>query len=254
MTNKIAITFTDNMAPQATLLANETNIPLISKAGEPSSYDFLLVITPEFVGLSTPKCPQKQPFYLDFTDKKLLYRIKHVSLRKELLAKALGTSPKEHPIIIDATAGLGRDSFILAALGYTPILFERSQILFILLRDAMQRGSKIPEIANILQKMSLNFEDSCKWMKVHSKQADIVYLDPMFPQRKKSASVKKEMLILQNLLEKSDNEQELLHNALACACKRVVVKRPRLAPPLAEKKPHFSLAGTTSRFDVYLLT
>jgi 16S rRNA (guanine1516-N2)-methyltransferase len=61
------------------------------------------------------------------------------------------------------------------------------------------------------------------------------------------------MQILQILIGDDQDADELLETALLCAGNRVVVKRPRLAPALADKAPSHSITGKTSRFDVYLI-
>lgn len=188
---------------------------------------------------------------IDFLSGKILYRIQHASLKKELLARAIGISPKERPRIIDATAGLGRDSLILAALGYEIILLERSPIIYAELKDALQRASHDKAIEPIIARMHLIHADAISWLPTQPK-ADVIYLDPMFPLRQKSASVKKEMVIMQELLGTDKDTEKLLDVALSCATRRVVVKRPRLAERIAGKVPHFNLMGKSSRFDIYL--
>ena len=191
--------------------------------------------------------------HINFLSGKLLYRLKHASLKKELLARAMGLHPREHPTIIDATAGLGRDSLILASLGFHIILLERSPILHGLLADAIERASEHPALSAAIKRMQLIHADAIDWIPKQS-YVDIIYLDPMFPERKKSASVKKEMVILQDLLGKdADADSDQLFNvALTCASRRVVVKRPRLAATLSGRKPDFTLTGKSSRFDIYL--
>lgn len=212
--------------------------------------DNLLVMTPDYLGLKIPG--QKTLFHIDFLSGKSLYRLKQASLKKELLARAIGIHPKEQPTVIDATAGLGRDSLILAALGYHIILIERSPILHALLEDAMQRASRHPQLGQAISRMQLICANSIEWLSNHP-PADIIYLDPMFPERQKSASIKKELAILQNLLGKDVDSQELFDTAFACASRRVVVKRPRLSERISQKEPDFSLMGKSSRFDVYLI-
>jgi len=193
----------------------------------------------------------QNPVTIDFLASKLLYRCKQASLKKELLARAIGIHPKEKPTIVDATAGLGRDSFILAYLGYHITLVERSPILHAALLNAMQLAAKNPEIAPIIQRMQLIHANAITWLPTQ-KAPDIIYLDPMFPERKKSASVKKEIASLQKLLGTDTDSDQLLNVALTCARRRVVVKRPRLAESLSNQEPSFTLTGKSSRFDVYL--
>jgi len=195
--------------------------------------------------------PADAPFHIDFLSDKLLYRISQASLRKELLARAIGLHPRENPTIVDATAGLGRDSFILAALGYKVTLLERSSTLYNLLADALTRAKAHPQTANIVDRMHLIHADALEWLPKQT-SINVIYLDPMFPERKKSASVKKEMVILQDIIGKDTDSMHLFDLAITCATHRVVVKRPRLAANISQIKPNFSLTGKSSRFDIYL--
>lgn len=196
-----------------------------------------------------------KPFYIDFAAGKMRYRSDQASHKRELLAKALGKKPKNQLHIVDATAGLGRDSYILAKLGYTVTMLEKSPIVFALLRNALERASKIADLAENVQRLKLIYTDAEIWLNSLTKeqQPDITYLDPMFPDRNKSASVKKEMVILQHLLQNDSESETLLTTALACSHDRVVVKRPRLAGALQNKTPSYSLTGKSSRFDIYLV-
>jgi 16S rRNA (guanine1516-N2)-methyltransferase len=195
------------------------------------------------------------PFYIDFLAGKMRYRSDQAGMKREMLARALGKKPKEQPRIVDATAGLGRDSFILATLGFEVILLERSDIIHALLEDALKRAAADAIMAPVIARMRLIHTDAKQWLAqlALDERPDITYLDPMFPEREKSASVKKEMVILQNLLENEPDEPGLLDTALACSKLRVVVKRPRLAPTLSAQVPDYSLTGKSSRFDIYLV-
>lgn len=222
---------------------------------EGKHYDYLIVLTQEFLGLYKTTEEKFNPFFIDFNSAKLRYRSDQAGLRNELLARAIGQKPKDHPTIVDATAGLGRDSFILASLGFKVTMLERSPILFLLLEDALKRAHAHPKTAEITKNLNLVFTDTTIWLQNLSPAnfPDVIYLDPMFPERKKSASVKKEMVILQDLLGTCQDSALLFESALACAKKRVVVKRPRSAPHIsAEREPNFSFLGKSSRFDVYL--
>jgi 16S rRNA (guanine1516-N2)-methyltransferase len=191
-----------------------------------------------------------QNVVIDFTSGKMRYRLKRASLKSELLAKALGCKPRDNPTIIDATAGLGRDSFILASLGFKIIMLERSPIVHAMLAEALKRAADDPEVGPIVERLTLIQADAIEWLPHH--HPDVVYLDPMFPEKKKSASSKKEMAFLQELLGTDDNSPALLQAALTCGAKRIVVKRPRLAEEIEGPTPSFSLKGKSSRFDIYL--
>lgn len=241
----IAVSYqSDAQREAANRLAAKLGAPLLPPHAE--QFTPLLQFTDTHLAFSLPGTKMK-PFFIDFLSPTWHFRLKQASLRKEALARAIGIRPRENPTLIDATAGLGRDSFLLAALGYHVILLERSPIIHALLDDALRRA----RIASpIVDRMSLLERDAIHYLANQS--ADIVYLDPMFPEREKSAKVKKEMIILQQLLGKEAETDELLNAALACATKRVVVKRPRLASPIANQSPSFSLTGNSCRFDVYI--
>jgi 16S rRNA (guanine1516-N2)-methyltransferase len=182
------------------------------------------------------------------------YRAQHATLRKEALARAIGMKPQDHPLIIDATAGLGRDSFILAVLGFTVIMLERSPLIYPLLQDGLDRLRADGHFTSVAERLQLIQADAIEWLPIFSQQTppDVIYLDPMFPERKKTAASKKDMTQLQHLLGQAQDEEQLFLAALACAARRVVVKRPRLAANMANRTPNFSLSGKSSRFDVYM--
>lgn len=238
----------------AQMLANELALDYIPQ-DTIHKYDYVLVFTPNYLGLQKTSESKFAPFYIDFIGGKIQYRSQAANLRNELLARAMGQTPATHPRIVDVTAGLGRDSFILATLGFEITLLERSPIIYALLRDALNRARMIEAFAPIIARMQLIQSDAIHWLAQQTlfDRPDVIYLDPMFPIRKKSASVKKEMVILQELLGKDEDSETLFRQALACAGKRVVVKRPRLAVNITETdKPNFSLTGKSSRFDIYL--
>lgn len=237
---------------RAQQLALELSLPYLS---DTTGYDYLLCFTELGLGLKDLHHPKHPAFIIDFTAGKVAYRSQQASLKNELLAKAIGMKPKDNPIILDVTAGLGRDSYILATVGFTVTMLEQSGLVYNLLKDGIERASKNPHLADIMQKMQLIHIDSTIWLKNLKKDQypDVIYLDPMFPERKKSSSVKKEMVILQDLLVKDSNDQALFDLAFACAKKRVVVKRPRLAPNIVERAPNYTVSGKSSRFDIYLI-
>lgn len=221
----------------------------MDKQAENASINFTLTQTENGLALCLPDTKSK-PFIIDFTEGAWIYRLQQASLRKEAIARAMGSHPNKHPRIIDATAGLGRDSFLLAALGFHVTLLERSTIVHALLKDALERARANTKLAPIVNRMELHCVDACDYLS--KQQCDIVYLDPMFPAREKTAQVKKEMVILQTLLGKDSDTDALFRAALTCATQRIVVKRPRLAAGLTGIDPSFSLTGKSSRFDVYL--
>lgn len=187
---------------------------------------------------------------IDFLQGAIAYRVRQGKLRTELLAKAIGIKGDFKPSVIDATAGLGRDAFILACLGCHVVMLERSTEIAALLSTALQRLAT----TDLKLNLSLINIDAKEYLSNLStdNQPDVVYLDPMYPERKKSALVKKEMRLLKEIVGEDEDAPTLLEIALRRARKRVVVKRPRLAVPLGGKEPDFAIKGKTQRFDVYL--
>jgi 16S rRNA (guanine1516-N2)-methyltransferase len=195
------------------------------------------------------------PLIIDFTQGKAAYRQQNTSLKREALARALGLKNHTQPYIVDATAGLGRDSFILAGLGFEITLLERSPIIQVLLEDGIARAQQNEKTATAAKRMRLFKNNAIEWLQTREPQErpDIIYLDPMFPTRTKSSLVKKDMQIFHDIVGNDDDGAQLLTTALACATQRVVVKRPRLAPTLTDITPTFSHIGKSCRFDVYLI-
>ncbi len=211
-----------------------------------------LVMTDDRLGLQNTD-EKSLPLVIDFVAGKMHYRRQQLSLRKEALARALGLKSNKQPTIIDATAGLARDSFVIAALGFHVQLIERSPTIHALVSDGIRRALLNPETASIAQRMHLIQADAITYLQNLKEKPNLIYLDPMFPERKKSALSKKDMRIFHDVVGDDLDADGLLQAALACATDRVVVKRPRLAVELAGIKPSFTLEGSSSRFDIYLI-
>ena len=215
-------------------------------------FDYVLCYEQEGLGLRSLDENTPGLLRVDFSEKSLSWRLRH-SGKKQAIAKAVGMNAKYSPGVIDATAGLGKDGFILAFLGCTVHLIEQSPILHALLVDGLVRArycddSLMREAAN---RITLSCGDSLECL-TNLPPAQVIYIDPMFPKRKKSARVKKNMRVLQKFLPTQATSQELLALSLTCAANRVVVKRPRYAAFLDHRKPDFQLLGKASRYDVYL--
>lgn len=246
---KIAILANTAAAIAIEKLHTQLQLPIIQQSA--SDYDYLFAYQNNALVLQKTRS-NFSPLKIDFLSATLQHRIKQLSIKQEAIARAFGMKKNLSPTIVDATAGLGRDSFILAALGAEMILLERSPIISALLQDGIARGLQHPSIAHIVKRLTLIQTDAIDWLKI-TKNIDYIYLDPMFPARKKSALVKKEMQIFQEIIDQDEQTDTLFLTALACAQKRVVVKRPRLAECLLHKPPSFSITGKTSRFDVYTM-
>lgn len=180
-------------------------------------------------------------------------RLRQPNLSRELLVRAARVK-EPHPRALDATAGLGDDALLLAAAGFAVTLFERDPIIAALLSDGLARAATDPTLAAAVARMELKQEDSVVALQALAGAEDaphVVLLDPMFPERGKSAQVKKKAQLLQRLEEPCDDEDELLAAALGAARRKVVVKRPLKGEMLAGAKPSYQLAGKAVRYDVF---
>lgn len=187
----------------------------------------------------------------DFT--RLLPRLKSGNLSKELLVRAAKIKDSTNTLTaIDATAGLGEDSLLLAAAGFHIRLYERNPIIYELLNDTLKRALKIPELADIVERMQLFNDDSICAMKYLKTTPDVILLDPMFPERQKSALVKKKLQMIQKLEIPCVDEVELIKAAMNAKPKKLIIKRPPKGPYLAGLKPDHSIAGKAVRFDCFV--
>ena len=192
------------------------------------------------------------PLRIDFENEVWRRRLQALSIKNELLARAVGLK-KQMPItVFDANAGLGQDSFILAALGAKVVSAERSPIIHFLLADALKRAKSNASLQGITEGVTLYYADSKNLLANAPVDFDVIYLDPMFPDKKSNALVKKEMQIFQKLLGADQDADALLQLALSSSCKRVVLKRPKQAGFALNKQPDLQFEGSSTRFDVYL--
>ncbi len=211
---------------------------------------------------------------IDFINGSLAHRQQFGGGRGQAIAKAVGLKSGITPHILDATAGLAGDAFVLATLGCPVTLIERSSILFCLLENAIERATLNEKFQPIVKQgfhiinrdandylseqlaadnSTLASTPSPLTITTSISRPDVIYIDPMYPERKKSALVKKDMQVLQRLHGKNDNTSELLNNALLFAKKRVVVKRPAHAETLNEKTPNTCIKSKKTRYDIYTI-
>ena len=183
----------------------------------------------------------------------LLPRLRQDRLSKELLVRAAHIKGAEHPLrAVDATAGLGEDSLLLAAAGYEVLLVKRDPVIAALLADCLRRARADERLAAMAGRMHLQPGEATLVLGQLPQAPHLVYLDPMFPAKGKAALTKKKLQLFQRLEPPCAQEEELLAAALAAGPRRVVVKRPLKAPALAGRKPSHSVEGKTIRYDVFV--
>ncbi|MDX1634068.1 MAG: class I SAM-dependent methyltransferase [Marinobacter sp.] len=220
-----------------------------------SDFPYLLFGDEHGLGLQMTGKGAPGPVRVEFATGKAGYRLEHGGGTGQLVARAVGLKKTRQPLhVLDATAGLGQDAFVLAGLGCRVTMLERSAIVHALLADGLARGRLNPATAGVMAQMTLIHAESTSWLQAgESDLADVIYLDPMFPHRDKSALVKKEMRIFRDLVGADEDAGGLLAAALTRARYRVVVKRPRKAPAVEGPEPAARVEGKTSRYDIYPL-
>lgn len=192
------------------------------------------------------------PIRVDFAAGAVAHRRLFGGGSGQMIAKAVGIQQGVRPVVLDATAGLGRDAFVLAELGCQVTLIERQPLIAALLEDGLQRALADAEVGPIMARMRLIHGNAIDLMRAWDEvPPQVIYLDPMFPHCDKSALVKKEMRLFRPLAGDDDDAPALLEASLALATHRVVVKRPRKAPAIGGGAPGYVLEGKSSRFDIY---
>jgi len=251
----IAVAYLDSVDSNAAKkVAQKWQFNYIGDAASVSKHrqlKFLLQFNQQTLELIKLDEPKLGGIKVDFVAGASAHRRKFGGGRGQDIAKAIGLKHSFTPHVLDATAGLGRDAFVLASLGCQVTLMERMPVVAALLNDGLERAKLNSEVSEIAERMQLVSTSASTQMNL-AEQVDVVYLDPMYPHREKSAAVKKEMRVFQSLVGEDLDADNLLAPALELAKYRVVVKRPNYAPFLADKKPSMSISMKKNRFDVYV--
>jgi 16S rRNA (guanine1516-N2)-methyltransferase len=238
----------------AIALATELALPLATEQS-PVPATHYLVLTRERLELRELGTSAPGPVYVDFIAGTADYRRRWGGGRQQPLARAIGLKSNATPTVVDPTAGLGQDAFVLACLGCSVCLVERSPVIAALLRDGLRRAVQSAEVgAVVTERMSLQVADGREYLLGldESQWPEVIYLDPMYPHRRKTALASKEMRLLRALVGDDFDAPELLAIALTRARRRVVVKRPRRAPALSGPMPDAQIIAPNTRFDLYL--
>lgn len=251
---------------QAKEFCQTHSYPLFNKKND--KYDLQLLFHDDLIELYDRRL--NTVISIDFLKGALAHRQQFGGGRGQAIAKAIGLKSGIIPSILDATAGLAGDAFVLATLGCPITLIERSPAIYALIENAVERASLSENFQAILKqgfhiincdandyirsalaRKTTDHDDTCKTESMMP--PDVIYIDPMYPERKKSALVKKDMQILQRLHGQDDNIAELLENALLYAKKRVVVKRPINAETLSTRTPNTCIKSKKTRYDIYTI-
>jgi len=240
----------------AQCLAESMGLPILAGVDEvgAGTFEMLIRVSGPRLMLVVNRPDAPGALTVDFDSPALQFRSRQ-ALYRQSLVRAIGARPGSAPAVLDATAGLGKDAYLLASAGCRVDLLEADPVIHALLQNGMTRGvvSSRGDVRSALSRMTLSL-CSLSAFSGAGRCYDVVYLDPMFPTRSKSARVKKDMWILQQFFHDTPliaDEDSLLNDALSLARGRVVVKRPARAAELAGRQPTFQLVGRSSRYDVY---
>lgn len=235
----------------AEVLAARWHFPV---QGEVPESGYYLALGEEHLALhqAGPKAPGE--VFVDFVGGALGHRQRFGGGRGQAIAKAVGLKSGACPTVLDATAGLGRDAYVLASLGCRVRMLERSPIVAALLEDGLRRAREVEHCVETIARMDWRLAEAAAYLQgLEEERPDVVYLDPMFPPRTKAAKVKKGMAAFHELLGIDPDADRLLPLALQAARQRVVVKRPAYAEALNRQAPTMSIKTKKNRFDVYVL-
>lgn len=242
----------EGLKPQAQSVATALGVGLDDDMPCP----YTLVFGEQGVYLESSDASKHGRIMVDFCSGSSAHRRLYGGGKGQMIAKAVGINKNFRPRVLDATAGLGKDAFVLASLGCEVGLFERSPVAHALLADGLRRAREFArehdqELLHTLARMTLAEGDSIEFLRGCMSPIDVVYLDPMFPERQKQAAVKKDMQAFHAVIGQDVDGAILLEAANQTALYRTVVKRPRLAPTLSQLQPSYVLQGKSSRYDIY---
>lgn len=188
---------------------------------------------------------QNRKFQIDFVHDKLNFQKKKGSLKTELIGKAMGAG-RYGLKVLDLSAGLGIDALFLSQMGYQVTAIERNPVIYLALNTA--REQLPPELQKNIQFLHGHAQD---YLRSSKDIFDVTYFDPMFPEKKKSALAKQEMMFFRHLVGPDDDSSEVIDLVLKMKLtKRLVIKRPLKSEPL-HPRPSASIKGKLIRFDIY---
>ncbi len=219
------------------------------------SYDFCLVFSSDKTWIQSNKI-NCGPVYVDFINGKHAHRRQYGGGKRQAIAKAVGLNRNKNLHVLDVTGGYAGDAFVLATQGAILTVVERSAVLFALIHDGMIRAKIDSDVRPIVQRMRIYCQDSIDYLQRLTPVTipDVIYIDPMYPQKQKSAAANAKMQLLHLLIGPDTNANSLLELAVKNAKKRVVVKRPKTAPSLSEHNLVGEVSSKNTRYDIYRTT
>lgn len=231
-------------------LHEASNIPVY--AGPAADFELILRFEQGCLSLEGDGLSMKADFL------RMKKRVQPGKWEHELLVKAVRIHGHKTPLrVLDCTAGMGEDALILAAAGFEVSMFEKNPVIAALLQNELRQASRDPVLAQIVGRMTFQEGNSLPILQQitlgQRQRPDVIYLDPMFQKRTKSALIKKKFQLLHKMEQPCADEEELLEAAAAAHPKKIVIKRPAKGPYLAGIRPGYSISGKAIRFDCIVL-
>ncbi len=218
-------------------IARKYSLPVVS-AADGADCRFVLDFAGDALKLFEPGQVRYRPVYMRSNS------VQRTS-RRVLLGRAIGRKVRT---VVDASAGLGADTVLLAKMGYEVFAIERNPVIAALLEDGIQRLKTTTDQLSI----DFLFADARFCLADLPFTPQVIYLDPMYPEgRKRSVQVARPLRVLRALCGDDTDSESLLKAALVHALKRVVVKRPHFAEPLCRDRLTHSMKGKLVRYDIY---
>jgi 16S rRNA (guanine1516-N2)-methyltransferase len=219
-------------------------------ATELGSESLYLFVDENRLSLMTPTIREEKlrPFSIDFIGPFKYHQKQNYSLKKEPLAKAIG-SFKDTPLVWDITCGTGSDALLFLFFGAKVVAFERNKVMWALLKDALERAKNDPEIGHHFQERFTLIKGDPRDTEL-SETPKALYYDPMYPQVKRKALPRKEMRVIREIVGDDSDFEETIKWAKGISASRFIVKRPLKSSPLNEKPGHI-YEGKSTRYDVY---
>jgi 16S rRNA (guanine1516-N2)-methyltransferase len=239
---------TPDGAEEAARLAAQLGLPVVELQEPHDDLDFVLTVTPEGLELREGEAPLTKGVRVDFRSVDVRRGSPNLS-KKQPLPRALGRDTRR---VVDATAGLGHDAFLLAAMGYEVTAVERSPIVAALLEDGVRRAREEPALREAIDdRLEVINADAFAYLRTLKEPPDAIYLDPMFPPRRKASAIaRKSIRVVRALVGEDPDAAQLLQAALASGARRVVLKRPDEAPE-SLGKPALTFPGRLVRYEVF---
>ncbi len=248
--SKITVSYSDSICKRdASLFAEQQNLECTTFRDVSSNLS--LNFTPHFIELLDKETNTR--INVDFLTGSMAHRQQYGGGKGQAIAKAIGLkAARAIPTVLDATAGLAKDAYVIATLGCSVTMLEQSPVIAKLVQDGIDRASHDDNFKTLLANgFKLVQQNSIEYLTALTDMPDVIYLDPMYPDRKKSALVKKNMQILQKLLGIDLNANKLLEVALQHAKNRVIVKRPKGAESISDRPPNTIIESKKTRYDIY---